>query len=255
MVFFCSPCFASLLSLQFTFFVRFYLTPTQFASTSSYQITTNLLQLPRPLALRSLRSEERPHRLRACWSVHHFSKTLLPSGRLLPRAVNISSQVYACPGAWSYAAGWARDWIMRARPGIKLQTSMWCIRRGRLLAAWALPPLRCSSQKLAKKGESVQKVTAPRPALKRAGLERACSGQPSIFFPLLIPQPCCGDKGEQSLQSPQIGARAKESCGNLFTWKTWRYSTSWLATSSAHSTHWYAAASIVWKIVSYILHC
>ena len=101
--FFCSPCFASLLSLQFTFFVRFYLTPTQFASTSSYQITTNLLQLRRPLALRSLRSEERPHRLRACWSVHHFSKTLLPSGRLLPRAVNISSQVYACPHAWSYA--------------------------------------------------------------------------------------------------------------------------------------------------------
>ena len=174
---------------------------------------------------RSQCSEERFHRLHACWSVHHFSKTLLPSGRLLPRAVNISSQVYACPHAWSYAGrgrnhactsrNKATNFHVMHQEGFYFKKKMH--QEGRLLAAWALPPLRCSSQKLAKKGESVPKVTAPRPALKRAGLERACSGQPSIFFPLLIPQPCCGDKGEQSLQSPQIGARAKESCGNLFT--------------------------------------
>jgi hypothetical protein len=61
---------------------------------------------------------------------------------------------------------------------------------------------------MGKKGESVQKVTAPG-ALKRAGLERAGVqwAAASIF---LIPQPCCGDKGEQSLQSPQIGARARK---------------------------------------------
>ena len=56
----------------------------------------------------------------------------------------------------------------------------------------------------------------PGPETGRAGegVQRAAV---KIIFPLLIPQPCCGDKGEQSLQSPQIGARAKESCGNLFT--------------------------------------
>jgi len=78
---------------------------------------------------------------------------------------------------------------------------------GRLLAAWALPPLLLS--KMGKKGESVQKVTVPGPETGRAGegVQRAAV---KIIFPLLIPQPCCGDKGEQSLQSPQIGARPRK---------------------------------------------
>lgn len=88
-------------------------------------------------------------------------------------------------------------------------------------------------------------------------LERSVQGvaAASIFFPLLIHQPCCcGAKGEQSLQSPQIGARAKV-CGNLLTWSEKSGGILLLANLSwiwIHTT----TASIVWQDkILLLLHC
>jgi hypothetical protein len=92
--------------------------------------------------------------------------------------------------------------------------------------AWAAAPTtrcvqtrRCLPLLPLKNGhaEKAREERRPESLLHPGAVSAGRVAAASFFFPLLIHQPCCcGAKGEQSLQSPQIGARAKV-CGNLLT--------------------------------------